>query len=435
MASSARNDSARILLTGDVHIGRSSSRIPASIPREDLRAVAAWLRIVDYAIYENVDVVCLSGDIADQANKFWEAVGPLEQGIRRLAEAGIDTVAVSGNHDFDVLPRLAKQLPQASFKLLGQGGKWERHSICRSDTPLLHIDGWSFPAQRVYDSPLNSYDLDPDPNTPVLGLVHGDLGILDSPFAPLDLSKLESLPVVGWLLGHIHARRLIRNSGCPWVLYPGSPQALDPGETGLHGPWLVELERGQLRIPYQLPISCVRYETLEIDLSDTISAADVEDKILNSVRDYAESIVEESGNHLVHISLRLTLVGSTSVSHLVRETAKKAAEDLSLQFGDATLSIEKTEVETIPRIDIEEYACSTQSAPGALARLLMSLASNGIDEHIQSLLQESRQEIRQILQHRDFMQLEVPENTDELAISYLKMQARALLTELVSQTL
>jgi hypothetical protein len=28
------------------------------------------------------------------------------------------------------------------------------------------------------------------------------------------------------------------------VLYPGSPQALDPGESGLHGAWIIELLPG-----------------------------------------------------------------------------------------------------------------------------------------------------------------------------------------------
>ena len=61
----------RILLTGDIHIGRSSSHVSESTPRDDVRAATAWSRIVDLAVAEEVSAVCLSGDVADQDNKFW----------------------------------------------------------------------------------------------------------------------------------------------------------------------------------------------------------------------------------------------------------------------------------------------------------------------------------------------------------------------------
>ncbi len=51
------------------------------------------------------------------------------EGIRRLSRKGIQTVAVAGNHDHDVLQALSDQLPSDFFKLLGQNGKWERFSF------------------------------------------------------------------------------------------------------------------------------------------------------------------------------------------------------------------------------------------------------------------------------------------------------------------
>ena len=72
----------KLVLSGDLHIGRSSSRVLDSVRRDDLRAVTAWRRMVELAIQEQVSLVCLSGDVADEDNKFWEAIGPLERGIR-----------------------------------------------------------------------------------------------------------------------------------------------------------------------------------------------------------------------------------------------------------------------------------------------------------------------------------------------------------------
>ena len=240
----------RLVLSGDLHIGRSSSRAPDGVRRDDLRAAAAWSRIVDLAVREQADLVCLSGDIADETNRFFEAIGPMEQGVRRLADAEILTVAVAGNHDHDVLVRLADQLPQDHFTLLGRGGVWERLTIEKAGQPALHIDGWSFPRAQAHNSPLDSYGLDRDPAVPILGLVHGDLNVAVTPYGSLDLARLQDLAPAGWLLGHIHAHDLVAETNRPWVLYPGSPQALDPGETGAHGPWVVEVTGGALGVIY-----------------------------------------------------------------------------------------------------------------------------------------------------------------------------------------
>ncbi|MEX2501888.1 MAG: metallophosphoesterase, partial [Trueperaceae bacterium] len=227
----------RLLLTGDLHIGRTSTRVPSELPQSDRSAAGAWNRIVRLATEEACDVVCLSGDVADQSNKFWEAIGPLEAGVTTLAEAGIQVVAVTGNHDHDVLPRLADQLPDGLLTLLGRGGRWERTTLEGDDgRPSLHLDGWSFPKARVTDDPLAAYDLPHDGAVPTLGLVHGDLDLSTSPYAPLSRERLRRAAPDAWLLGHVHVPGLHDLDAGGWALYPGSPQAQDPGEPGPPGP-------------------------------------------------------------------------------------------------------------------------------------------------------------------------------------------------------
>jgi hypothetical protein len=48
-----------------------------------------WQAIVERAIQEQVDLITLSGDIVDHDNRFFEATGPLEAGLTKLAAAGI----------------------------------------------------------------------------------------------------------------------------------------------------------------------------------------------------------------------------------------------------------------------------------------------------------------------------------------------------------
>lgn len=421
----------RLLLCGDLHLGRSSSRLSTTAHRDEFRAIAAWHRIVDLAIQAQVHVLCLSGDVVDTKNRFWEAIGPLEQGIHRLADHDIRTVAVSGNHDFDVLARLADQLPREHFVLLGRGGQWERLTIHTPGHPSLHLDGWSFPTQRVIESPLHSYGLAKDPATPILGMVHGDLDVGHSPYAPLELVRLQKLPPAAWLLGHIHASRLI--SGSPWVLYPGSPQAFDPGETGAHGPWLLEVSRGTLGMPEQRPLSSVWYGQLTIDLSDAQNETELETRILKKLRQEADRIGSLAGLHFVHASVRVQLTGVTPVAHCVADVANRITGDLSLPAGNGAMTVEKIDTQTMPPINLEEHA-KTRSAPGAVARLLLELDGPEVSPEVADLIDSVRDGLKEIERRTDFVQLPQREITEAMAREVLRTQCRTLLTQLETQT-
>jgi len=422
----------KLLLTGDIHIGRSSVRIPDTVRPNDIRAATVWYRIVDLALLEQVTVVCLSGDIVDQGNKFFEAIGPLQRGVEKLAEAGILTVAVSGNHDYDVLTRLADRLPADYFRLIGRNGQWERFTLEQDGHPVLHLDGWSFPTPYVHTSPLDSYDFLADPSVPVLGVVHGDLYTTNSRYAPLDRRRLEAISVNAWLLGHIHASNLIDNLQRPWMLYPGSPQALKSGENGPHGPWIVETNGASIGVPEQRPLSSVWYDHLDIDISDATDESDLETVLLNQIRQRADQIVEDAGPHLAHISFRLRLKGATPASHAVATIANQVTQDLSLSSDNASVAVESYSVETIPAIDLNEYACM-HSAPGALARLLLGLEKPEADNDVMPLIQQARRDLERADIHRDFSQLDQRKITDEVARRYLQVEAHSLLTQLLAQ--
>ena len=417
----------RLVLTGDIHLGRSSSRIPGSVGKEELRSVAAWFRIVDLAIREKADVVCLSGDIADQANKFWESIGPLTAGINRLAGRGILTVAVAGNHDYDVLPVLADQLPAEHFKLLGRDGNWERLTIRLESGEALNIDGWSFPAERVSACPLDTYDLKTDLHIPTLGLIHGDLDASSSPYAPLDLTRLQSLGSGNWLLGHIHAPRLIQKSS--WVLYPGSPQALDPGEQGPHGPWMLEVKNGLIGLPVQVPVSSVWYDETSIDLTPVKTEDDLRISILESIQMLEADIIQKAGPSLLHTILRIDLRGHTPVSRFVNSIAGQLLSDLDFP----SITVERIMNQTLPAVNLEEYA-ETGTAAGAVAKLLLQLEKDEISESVATLIRDASQRLKRQSKSGNYGLLSMREISEEDAREYLRISSRDLLTELVGQS-
>ena len=265
----------KILCVGDIHLGRQPSRLPARLLEypgaRALGPTGAWDRTVDFAAKARVDAVLLAGDVVDQEDDFYEAYGDLRKGVETLSAAGISVLAVAGNHDGVVLPRLADALPPIAetasrFRLLGRDGGWEVADLKDRDGALVtRVVGWSFPASHVRSSPLaQGVPTSREGATWLIGLLHCDRDALGSSYAPVRTSELVEASTDAWLLGHIHKPdplSLPRPIG-----YLGSLTGLDPGETGPHGPWVLELTPSTVSIS-QRPLAPKRWEEVQVDVT------------------------------------------------------------------------------------------------------------------------------------------------------------------------
>ncbi|MGW2364025.1 exonuclease SbcCD subunit D [Streptomyces sp. NPDC001667] len=84
----------RMLHTSDWHLGRSFHRIGL------LREQRAFIDHLVGAVREHdVDVVLVSGDVYDRAVPPLAAVELFDEALHKLADAGVPTVMISGNHD------------------------------------------------------------------------------------------------------------------------------------------------------------------------------------------------------------------------------------------------------------------------------------------------------------------------------------------------
>ncbi|MFC9388029.1 exonuclease SbcCD subunit D [Streptomyces venezuelae] len=84
----------RLLHTSDWHLGRSFHRVGL------LDAQAAFLdHLVATADEHDVDAVLVAGDVYDRAVPPLPAVELFDSALHRLADAGVPTVMISGNHD------------------------------------------------------------------------------------------------------------------------------------------------------------------------------------------------------------------------------------------------------------------------------------------------------------------------------------------------
>ena len=411
----------RLLCTGDLHLGRNPTRLPADrLPDQTpFSTRAMWDRIVTLAIDEQVDALLISGDLVDHDNRYFEALGPIESGIDRLKNAGVPVIAVAGNHDYNVLPRVADR-SNGGLKLLGRSQQWERLTLIdASGRPTLHIDGWSFANERVLGEPLASYRPEPGGHVPVIGLLHTDLDRTGSKYAPSRLSDLQAMPVAAWLIGHVHAPAQYLAAGRPPVLYPGSPQPLDPGEPGEHGVWLLDIGPDGLARFSLRPIATIRYQSIEFDLSGATDIRDAATQFFDGVRADADAM---SAPDLDLLLYRVRLIGRTAL-----DRSRHAEFEAVACETDDRWAIDTLIDDTRPAIDLAEFADESSPA-GVIAGLLQSLEAGDTAHPLLTEVAQKIENERGQSSYYKIAELPPPEAT-----ALLSRVAWRLLEELVAE--
>jgi len=371
----------RLLCVGDMHLGRRPTRIAEGVRDlgirvEDLTPAAAWSATVDWAIANGVDAVALAGDVVESLEDRFEAYGHLERGVRRLTEQGIHVVGVAGNHDVHALPRLADRIED--FVLLGRGGKWQTVSLDSASGARVVLLGWSFPEREFRANPLDELTLDVPPGAPVVGLLHCDLDQTRSAYAPIPRRAFDSAPGNAWLLGHVHKPSDL--CGRRPVGYLGSLVGLDPGEPGIHGPWLARISReGEVALEQQ-PLAPIRWESQTISIDGvrevtSDSAADTLASLIDEgVRSLHERIAPMLGNARV-VGCRVHLTGRSG-GHRVLAAAGTELRGEVRDHDDVVYFLEKIIDDAGPAHDLEQLS-EAKDPPGLLARRILLLQRGG----------------------------------------------------------
>ncbi|MFT4541227.1 MAG: exonuclease SbcD [Planctomycetota bacterium] len=422
---------ARLLCVGDMHLGRRPGSLPQDAPR-DVGPRAAWLRVVDLAIELRVDAVLLAGDVVDSRNGYMEAYGALRSGVQRLREKDIDVVAVAGNHDVEVLPRLVDELPDVH--LLGRGGTWDSFVVRRGTDAVARIIGWSFPKSSFESSPLDSltdsqrrlqFNDDASDDLRTVGLLHCDLGETGSAYAPVSESALMNVGVSAWFLGHIHKPSIA--DGSRPIGYLGSLLGLDPGEPGVHGPWLAESAVAGWQLK-QIECAPLRWERVDVDISDCKDTVAIESALMRSLTEVHERITSDS---VLLVGVRPRLVGETKLSPSeVRSAIYSTTQQEEVRHNDVLYFFDKVEDESREVIDLESLARGTDPA-SLLARRLKTLLSKG--DGYQEMIGAARAQMLAAVSHGRFAALGALDLEDEHVRKALIRTARRALSELLAQ--
>jgi exonuclease SbcD len=95
----------RLVAIADAHLGRAHHQVvnEHGLNQREVDFAASWHRAVEAALGLNPDGVLVLGDLFDAPRPTYRAFREGARGLRTLAQAGVPTLAISGNHD---TPRL-----------------------------------------------------------------------------------------------------------------------------------------------------------------------------------------------------------------------------------------------------------------------------------------------------------------------------------------
>ncbi|MEM0961533.1 MAG: DNA repair exonuclease [Bacteroidota bacterium] len=428
---------ARLIVSGDLHLGRHPARVPPDDPALSVEAVARSL--ADQAIERSVDAVVLAGDIADEANKHFEAFGILERLFHRLADAGIPVYVVAGDHDYDVLGSVVEAVDSPMVRLLGRGQEWERVTIERGADAVLSLVGWSYAGPHVHEPPVETFPSDGD--VPTIGVLHADLGDDPSAYAPVTLGHLKETSPVAWVLGHGHDPRVVDVGGATAVV-PGTPQPLDPREAGAHGAWLLNVASDGAVSASLLPIATVRYDAIDVDLDGADQASDVRERATDALRQHAAAVRDASPD-VRRAVIRLTLRGTTrAYRHIERvsadlmETGETHAAGASGTGLRLAVVVDRVENRARPALNLDRLAMGTGPV-ASLASLARRLESGDLTGSDLGLVRQSVDVLHQARRSRVFEPLaqygRLDDDLEAEAVARLRRQTYRLLDESLVQ--
>jgi len=418
----------RVLCTGDLHLGRVSSKCTQDGEEiGDYSVRRAWQRVVDCAIAREVSLVLLSGDIADDKSNPYEAMGSFEAGMARLAAKQIAVFCVAGNHDAQVLRRLVKS-SKYPVHLLGHDGGWEQVEW-PEHAPQVSLIGWSHSDSNVRELPLAELAPSSHSDRPLLALAHTDYHNTTDKYAASNVEALRRISGVDcWLLGHIHAPEIL--AGAPLILNPGSPQALDPGEPGIHGPWLLELAGNQVVQVEQIPLSSVAYDAIVVSMDGFTEA----DELIAWLQPELDRLRERyrSGEYQPRLSIRVTLTGRTDALNVLYENRENLLNAQPRLYPD-NMYFDGIELSGVrPAYDLRQLRREHGGPVAVLAGILLALEEGETNEQAAAFLHGAGEVVRQTLNMPAFNLAEVKDDVPAAA-EVLATECRRLLDVLLRQ--
>lgn len=367
----------RFMHAADLHLDspfKGMSALPERV-RERIResTFEALKELVALAIREQVDFVLISGDVYDLSDRSLRAQIRFQKALEQLAEQGIPTYIIHGNHDPED-GRAAKLDWPAAVHFFACD-QVETISVEKSHRGVIaQIHGISYRSSAVTDNLAVKFRVGRE-NVCQIGLLHtnvdGDPG--HDNYAPCSKQDLLEAGMNYWALGHVHTRNVLHQQ--PAIVYPGNLQGRSIRETGPRGCYIVEMsEDGRAELIFHA-LDQVRWFLERLSVAGIQTEQELKDRLgeqLERIR------AEADGRDAV---VRLVLEGRSAVHGLLRKGRALQELTAELREDEAERSrfvwVESIEDRTASELDLEALQ-QEKSFLGDLLRY--SAALQGDDE-------------------------------------------------------
>lgn len=366
----------------------------------------ALKNLVALALSESVAFVLIAGDLFDGDWKDYNTGLFLADQMRRLREASIPVLIVSGNHDAASRITRSLRMPE-NVKIFGS----KRPETILLDSLDVVVHGQGF-AKASVTSDLASEYPDALPGLFNVGLLHtsatGRPG--HAPYAPCSVETLRARGYDYWALGHVHKAEILSRE--PLILFPGNTQGRSIRETGPKGCTLVTVDQGRILSADPVDLDVVRWALCTIPLDGARSPDDLFDLV-------AAAVSAERARHGDRLlALRLLFSGPCSPGLSRALHSPQFVNDVravATDVGSGDVWVEKVKVQATAPWDLQELIERDDTLGGLLRSIRDLSLSSGALETLPADFADLKKRLPQELIHgEDPIDIEIQERRGEI---------------------
>jgi exonuclease SbcD len=259
----------RFVHAADLHLdtpfaslGKVAPEIAGRLRNASLEAFDALVRM---AVEREAAFVIFAGDIYNCADRGVRAQLRFLRGVERLGQYGIRVFVAHGNHDpLDGWSAVRRR--PANLTVFGSDAA-DPFTVGPLDAPWAHLYGISYPRRDVTENLALRFKRREAPGLHI-GVLHANVGNQAEhlAYSPCTVADLAETGMDYWALGHIHQyQRLVE--GGPWIIYPGSLQAVKSSEIGPRGAVVAEVFDGAVQSVEFAALDRVRFARAEVNIA------------------------------------------------------------------------------------------------------------------------------------------------------------------------
>ena len=369
----------RFIHISDVHLDTAFAGRPDAL-RSRLRhaSLEALERCVSTALAEEVDALLIAGDLFDGPHLSFETERFLLQQLGRLADAGIQVVYATGNHDPGTGHRATGLDWPGGVTVIARGDPVTVPVHGRTGGLAGHVTGAGHATAHETGDLSRRLAPAPDTRVPQVALLHTQVATATArqahrAYAPSALEHLRTAGFHYWALGHVHLRQEL--SGDPPVHYCGNLQGRSPRETGPKGGLLVDLgDPARPAVEFR-EFAPVRWEKLAVStLADATTLDEVAGEV---VRAWDEARAADAASEGAEWMVAVELAGPSPIWRQLREPQELETieDEVAARLGAVGAEVR---ARVHPRVRPEEHV-DRRDVLGATLRLCREVAGGGED--------------------------------------------------------